>query len=31
VVNGAEKHPGALSVEDPQGRIVSLKMLNEQV
>jgi hypothetical protein len=31
VINGADKHPGALAVEDCRGVVVSLSKLDEKV
>ncbi len=31
VMNGAEKHPGAVAVEDEFGRVVSLTAFDQQV
>lgn len=31
VVNGPEKHPGAVAVEDEFGRVISLATFNQQV
>ena len=31
VINGPDKHPGAVAVEDEFGRVISLSTFNQQV